>query len=101
LTQVKHTAPTKPEANRQERPFAAMRSPIQLKHAIAHAIALIKRALVTVHEKYANDMEYVASILVRLLTRVGRGRGIRGVLQDAQLMTHESSRRAEPRFLYV
>ena len=33
-----------------------MRSPIQVKHAVA----LTKR--VTVHEKYANDMEYVASI---------------------------------------
>ena len=34
-----------------------MRCPIELKHATA----LTKR--VTVHEKYANDMEYEASIL--------------------------------------
>jgi hypothetical protein len=34
-----------------------MRQPIDLKHALA----LTKR--VTAHEKYANDMEYVASIL--------------------------------------
>ena len=57
MSEVKHTALTKPEANRQERPSAAMRRPIQLKHAMA----LTKR--VTVHEKYANDLEYVASIL--------------------------------------
>ncbi len=69
-----------------------MRSPIQ----VTHAVALTKR--VTVHEKYANDMEDVASIFVRLLTRVGRGRR---VLQDAQRMTRESSTRPEPRFLYV
>jgi hypothetical protein len=56
LTQVKHTALTTPEANRQERHLAAMRSPIQ----VTHAVALTKR--VTVHEKYANDMEDVASI---------------------------------------
>ena len=42
-----------------------MRSPIQ----VTHAVALTKR--VTVHEKYANDMEDVASIVVRLLTRCG------------------------------
>jgi len=71
-----------------------MHSPVQLKRAGA----LTK--LVTVHEKYANDMQDVASIF-RLLTRVGRERGLRGVPQDAQLMTHESSRRPEPRFLYV
>ena len=79
------------------------------------------------NEKYANDMEHallgltahplrhvwvkqaeppihmwlVYSVYLLTADRVGRGRGIRGVLQDAQLMTHESSRRAEPRFLYV
>ena len=56
MREVKHTALTKPEANRQERPLAAMRWPIELKHAIV----VTKR--VTVPEKYANDMEDVASI---------------------------------------
>ena len=65
MREVKHTALTKPEANRQERPLAAMRWPIELKHAIA----LTQRA--TVHEKYANDMEDVASILSLTLTRCG------------------------------
>ena len=65
MREKKHTALTKPEANRQERPSAAMCRPIELKHAIA----LTKR--VTVHEKYANDMEYVASILGLTLTRCG------------------------------
>ena len=69
MREVKHTALTKPEANRQERPSAAMRRPIELKHAIA----LSKR--VTVHEKYANDMEYVASIRSDCLPGLGEEGG--------------------------
>ena len=46
-----------------------MRRPIELKHAIA----LTQRA--TVHEKYANDMEDVASILSDCLPGLGEEGG--------------------------
>jgi hypothetical protein len=61
LTQVKHTALTKPEAEKTGKAFSG--DALAYSSTAAHHRAELNEPLVTVHEKYANDMEYVASIL--------------------------------------